>query len=331
MPGMVLSQARVVRRWCSVVGSLEGCLRAQGIDHSAAYVMGASGHAFRINVEPVHLCRSASTVIDFRGDHLPLYNNLGLRFELRQHWTDEPAYLAKQKVVWESINDCLDSRRPAIVWDADAPEFGLVIGREPRGGQYTFSTMPNPDPWQASKNEVPRTVGILRVFVPVERKSCDPRKAASDSLAFAIRHSRGANCYEDYQGGMAAYEAWMTAMQEGRVLRDPFSHAYNVAVVNEARSFVPAYLREVASYFAPAQAALVQQAAVEYDEVAQGWRRLHRLFPVSGERPQVRPDMLATGVKELQRAYAHEQRAVDLLCDAFPDVAALDDIWTWSA
>lgn len=331
MPGTVLSKARVVRRWCSVVGALEGCLQAHEVEHSAAFVMGASGHAFRINVEPAHLCRSAPTLIDFRGDHLPLYNNLGLRFELRQHWTDEPSYLAKQKIVWEAVDDCLDWREPAIIWDADAPEFGLVIGREPKGGRYTFSTMPNPDPWQASKHEVPRTVGMLRAFVPVERKSCEPRKAAYDSLAFAIRHSRGDNCYEGYRGGLAAYEAWVTAMRERRVLLDPFSHAYNVAVVCEARSFVPAYLREVAGHFGPTQSALIERAAVEYEEVASGWQRLHRLFPVSGERQEARPASLSAGVKELQRAHARERRALDVLSEAFPDVAALDDVWSWSA
>lgn len=328
MPGTMLVQAQVVRRWCSMAGALEGCLRSLNIYHTPAFIMGASGHAFRISVEPTTIFRTGPTVIDFRGDHLPLYNNLGVRLELRQHWTDEPSYRAKQRVVWEAVRDSLEAARPAIVWDADIPEFGLVVGHDPRVGRYWLSTMPQPTPWQAIMNDVPQNVGMLRMFLPVERKNCDRRKAAHDSIAFAIRQSRTTDAYHEHLLGLAAYAAWIEALREGRTLDDPYSHAYTTAVVHEARTFVPPYLREVASLFEPPATAHIEQAAEHFDEVSAALTEVHRLFPMP--QPGVRADSAAlpAGVAALERASLAEQRGLDALILAFPELDEVDALWS---
>ncbi len=331
MPPMMLTQAHVVRRWCSIVGSLEGCLQSLDLDHSPAFVMGASGHAFRINIEPTHICRTGPTVIDFRGDHLPLYNNLGVRFELRQHWTDEPTYRAKQRVVWEAVLDSLEARRPPIVWDADIPEFGLVIGHEPRGGRFTFSTMPQPQPWHASMNEVPRNVGMLRLFLPVERKNCDKRKAVYDSLAFAVRQSRAGCCYDNHLPGFSGYEAWIAAVREQRVLDDPYSHAYNAAVIYEARSLAVEYLREVVSLFEQPAGTHLSAAADAFEQVAISLREVHRLFPLPRDNEAPDPAVLPLGVTALEAAYKAEQRALAAIIRAYPEFADLEQVVAYGA
>jgi len=70
---------------------------------------------------------------------------------------------------------------------------------------------------------------------------------------------------------------------------------------------------------------------VDYEDVARGWQRLHKLFPVTSDHTQTKPATLLAGAKELQRAYTRERRALDTLCEAFPEVAAIDDAWSWSA
>jgi hypothetical protein len=321
MPTVLLAHAQVVRRWCSICGALEGCFRSLDINHSTAFIMGASGHAFRINVETTHICRTGPTVIDFAHDHLPLYNNLGLRFELRRHWTDEPTYRAKQRVVWASVLDSLDAHRPAIVWDADIPEFGLIIGHEPRSGRYTFSTMPQPEPWEASMHEVPRNVGVLQLFLPLEKKSCDQKKAARDSIGFAIRQCDAKSSYENYALGFAGYEAWIAALRDRRIQRDPYSHAYNAAVIHEARHYAAEYLREIRPMFDGAEASSVGFAADAFDQVAASLLTVHQSFPVPKDNEPPRKSAFSAGIVALEKAYAAERTAIEHLKSGFPELA----------
>src|SRR5690606_38586247 len=89
-------------------------------------VMGITGHAFRINIDPKRIDVSGPTM--FPGGYIIRRNLCNLGFISNLSDTDKPFTPAKVEQVFALIQQSIDRGIPAIAFDLFIPEFGLIYG-----------------------------------------------------------------------------------------------------------------------------------------------------------------------------------------------------------
>jgi len=119
-----LLEARWMMNPATIMGSLEGCLRPLGEDRSQTYLMGVTGHAFRINVSD-SLSMGDPAMMDMQRV-AELYRNLGYKIGLISARQDDPDLREKQDKAWERIKRSIDRGVPVIARTEDL--FWLLTG-----------------------------------------------------------------------------------------------------------------------------------------------------------------------------------------------------------
>src|SRR6266568_2617905 len=123
MARKLLTGAEIVRNWTSVAGALHGILRYLGMDVDQAFVMGTSGHAFRLAIAESDegIASSFSPIALDYGRALELYAGLGYTWEaIPARPEDREAPKARDWAI-ARIRRSIDRGRPAAV-------FGLHLG-----------------------------------------------------------------------------------------------------------------------------------------------------------------------------------------------------------
>jgi hypothetical protein len=268
--------ARIVPNWTCIIGAMEGSLRAIGETHSTAYLMGTSGHAFRLNIETTHVCLDGPSSIDWT-EHLPLYDNLGYGFEEIYARRGDDDFSAQRERALNDIILSIERGVPALLWAPDIAEFGLVVGYD--GENYIVSSVIHNEPFSVFYGDVPADTDLLHVFLIGAQHAVDPCVAAREALEFALDVWRGQVWQEqDHRAGLEGWNAWEAALRDARAV--PNNHAYNVRVVQGARQHAAEYLNEIAPLFdADARDALMR-AALHFDRLQKTLRAGADLFPI---------------------------------------------------
>jgi len=132
-PTKQLKDLHWVPRWASHVGCIKGCLNYLDIDVSDAWLFGATGHAFVLNISP-GLCPSGPTDWDTR-PFLSLGHNIGYLVEnVDEYCPKQNRYLREvQEQAWEFIRRALDKNLPCYGWELDIPEYFVIYGYDETG------------------------------------------------------------------------------------------------------------------------------------------------------------------------------------------------------
>ena len=215
---------------------------------------------------------------------------------LRDHfYTDKD--LRELQFVWmRNVEKAMQDGRPAICFGLHGPAFGIINGLDPDTEEFHVST------FMDGKNDAPinvQDVGsknppLIFVLIPTgPLSSYDPDLAAREALKEALDHHLGkardeagqlAPVPPDMVVGMAAYNAWSTAVELGQI--QPFwGLAYYAGYYAEARSAAAFWLRTLAETpsFAATQQPL-HAAAEHFEHEAEALSRIPQLFPM--QQPQ---------------------------------------------
>lgn len=176
------------------------------------------------------------------------------------------------------IHQSIDEGMPVVVWNLVINEFGLLYGYDDAERQLLYRGFRDQsvifDYWDLSRNhEQPELFALA-----IGRRTSPP--ATDGAIMEAIRHyARGDEPpMAMFEFGLKGYALWRTAAESGTL--DPLGHAYQVAIVCEAREQAVGYLRLLSER---ARTSLRREGLLEaslcYEKALRSLYRLYPSFP----------------------------------------------------
>jgi len=294
------------------MGCLKGCLDYLGLDVSDAWLFGATGHAFVINIHEV-VCPSGPTAWNTEM-LLKLGRNIGYVVEGVVGFKSNADFAEKQKLAWEKTKRAIDEGVPCYGWELDIPEYYVVYGYDDEG--YYISG-PKCDPGKGLKpwRELGDTgIGVLEMFTVKRGQPADDATTVKQAIEFALEHSKSPEkwIFPKYKSGLAGYDAWIQALENGTA--DGFGVAYNAAVWSECRHFAVQFLREAKQHLPDRLNLLFDEAARQCESVAENLKKVCELFPFALKGDGVKDrDRCETALKDLRAAKSAEASGLKAL------------------
>ena len=282
----------------SFLGSLAGVLKALGDERGMDDLWGLSGRGLSTQIhrtlEPVGLLggewdKTCAAVVRRLGHDCIA--------GLRDHfYTDKD--LRELQFVWmRNVEKALNDGRPAICFGLHGPAFGIINGLDPDTEEYLVSTfMDGRNDAQINVQDVgSKNPPLIFVLIPTGPLSTyDADQAAREAIKEALDHHLGQArdaagqlkpVPADMVVGIAAYNAWSTAVELGQV-QPYWGLAYYAGYYSEGRSAAAFWLRTLAETpsFAAAQEKL-RASAEHLEHEVEALARLPVLFPM--QRPEL--------------------------------------------
>jgi len=277
--------------------------------HTHAELMGISGEAFRLNV-PRNCRWQDIATYDWSYAAYRMLEHLGVSGSCH----GRPGYVSfapeQQVRLLQSIQQSLDRGIPVIVRNMRINEFGFICGYndETREVQYCgYNREATHCRYeQLGRNEDGRPLFVLCVY----GKTSPPLNDAG-VLRAIVQHARGKEPpLNDFAFGLDGYRLWLEAVEAGTL--DLNGHAYQVAILSEARLRASDYLNLLADNY-PHASGQLRAAADCYREAAEAFSRLYPRFPFGyGGSHGNRLSLIEDG---LSAAWKAETRGVALLED----------------
>ncbi|MBN1360087.1 MAG: hypothetical protein JW993_05825 [Sedimentisphaerales bacterium] len=312
--GKMLEGLRWAPRWTSHVGCIKGCLDYLGCEVSDAWLFGATGHAFVVNISP-GLCPSGPTDWDTAG-FLRLGRNVGYQIESVDRYCPEKSDRREaQERAWDHVRRSIDDGLPCYGWELDIPEYYVIFGYDKTG--YYISGPgcdegAGPIPWQ---NLGTSEIGVVFVASVRRTEPADTRQSVRQAFSYALDLGHNRRKWTDRVGGLQGYDLWIETLAQGHA--DRFGLGYNAAVWAECRRFAVEFLREVRQRFDDGLHALFDAATAQYEIVAQNLKAVSAACPFRECGSQhVKVDSRALdAVEALKRARDAEASGLDILAD----------------
>jgi hypothetical protein len=267
-------------KWTSHMGCLIGCLNYLKVTASEAWVYGATGHAFVLNIAP-DLCPSGPTAFNtFR--IFELAENVGCRLEKIEGHKSQDDFEQTQKLAWDKVRQALAAGHPCYAWELDMPEYFVICGHDEHGYHYRgvqTSADGGPREW----DDLGHTgIGFLEVIIVQPGEAADHRLIVKNALEFAIDFNTNAAewTFDGYAAGLAGYDVWIKALQKGKA--DGMGTAYNAAVWAECRQHAAAFLEEAKEKLGKDISPLLAEAVAHYREVSDNLLLVAEVFPFFG-------------------------------------------------
>lgn len=293
---------RTPQTWNSAAASIHEMLGYIGPSPSLPMVMGMSGLSFRLTILPQDIHIAGPTAYNFKEVLTRGLQHMGYRSHGVEALASEaglnanlvdPSMLEEKAKGKRLLNPRLVQALsliryaihrgiPAVVWDLNIPEFGLIYGyddaaRTLYGTDFTKSgTIPY--------DHVGRGVNQEVFVLAAESDGMIREMNLHAALTAALAHYRGDDPYTlpNTVSGVAAYAVWREALEYRRV--EPNGHAYNIAVLWDARRYASEFFKElslkwasIASYSSLIPFCL--QAEELYRNMSQKLNTLAELFP----------------------------------------------------
>lgn len=304
-------------KWVSHLGCIKGCFDHMGLDVSDAWVYGASGHAFIINVHD-EVCPSGPTAWNSPG-MLALAENLGCKIESVSSHKSAADFAEKKKRAWELVKSAIDKGFPCYGWELEIPEYYVVYGYDEDG--YLFKGPQKNDPtasdtkpkhWQELGEEETGVV-LMSAVKPAQAK--DDSTVVKEALAFALEHNSNPEkwTFPRYKTGLAAYDNWIGALESETA--GGFGVAYNAEVWHECRHFAVEFLKEAGSRLDAKFALLLDEARGHYEVVRDKLKEVTELFPFLAFDPEYIKDAFRRekAVLALKAAREAEAKGLEVL------------------
>lgn len=320
-PTKQLEGLRWVPRWASHVGCIRGCLNYLGIECSDAWLFGASGHAFVLNISP-GLCPSGPTDWD-TSRFLNLGRNIGYVVErVDEYCPQQDRDLQEaQGRAWQHVKSSIDQGLPCYGWELDIPEYQVIYGYDETGYYISGPQCDEgkgPIPWQdLGKSEI----GMVLVSSVRPTAPADNHKTVCDALTYAQDVAHNRKKWTDRAGGLRGFDVWIRAMETG--IADRFGLGYNAAVWAESRKFAVEFLREARHRINGELAPLFEKAASHYETVARNLKTVSDTYPFKECEDERVPadDRAREAVEALKRARDAESAALDILAEIVQKIA----------
>lgn len=206
-------------------------------------VMGLTGHAFRINIDPKEINVAGPTAIP--GGYLIRKNLTNLGFTSNLADSEAPVNPEKLEQTLELIQKSIDQGVPAIGFDLFIPEFGLIYGYD--DGKRAFFAKDCSKDGEVTYEEFADVNGVLYSTTIEESLPHSKYEMLRMALDTILDHSYGREFQAVFEGqyiiGIKAYDAWVDVMKKGNA--DPHGNSFNALVVSDAREFALKFLHDL--------------------------------------------------------------------------------------
>jgi hypothetical protein len=297
--------------WTTHMGCLKGCLEYLGMDVSDAWLFGATGHAFVINI---HERVAASGPTLWNTEKLfELGSNLGYQITGVKGESTDSNFVEKQKEAWDMVRGAIDQGYPCYGWCLNIPDYYVINGYDDVGYYYSGPMSKDfkmPLSWQElGKQEVQ----VLEAYVVKPGKPADDRTTVREALEFAIEISKSPErwTFPEFKTGLAGYDNWIRAMESDPVnVCCNFGVVYNAEVWSECRTYAVEFLKEAKLRLADSNLdPLFDEAISHYEVVVSELGKVKEQFPFLESDPEhikdpVRREKAVTALKAAREAEA---------------------------
>ncbi|BFT72183.1 RNA polymerase sigma factor [Paenibacillus sp. P36] len=253
-------------------------LRTVGEEHiSHTELMGISGDAFRLNVAKSCHSHGIST-FDWSYTAYRILERLGIRgtcFGRPQRKTLTPE---QQVHILSILHGSIDQGVPAIIWNMQSNEFGFIYGYDDSEQKILYLGH-NGVERIVRYDQLGRKADQPPLFVLGIRGKVAPSQTVDATLRAIIDHARGKEPpLAGYAFGLDGYRLWLEAVEDGSL--DLQGHAYQVAILAEARQHAAKYLLELSNNSNNVwRKQRLAEAAACYTQVSESFTRLYPSFP----------------------------------------------------
>lgn len=307
------------KTWTSAASAIYGAVcYTDKRELTLSDVMGLTGHAFRMNIdrETVHIAGPTS----FPGGYILRRNLCNLGFTSCLADAEAPLTPDKVERTIALVQQSIDRGVPAIAFDLFIPEFGLIYGYDDdkrlfyakdvsKDGTITYEQFAEPK------------IDLLFVTTISESLPHSKYEILRMALDMIVDHARGREWMHVFEGkfaqGLAGYDAWISVLQ--RRAADPHGHAYNTAVIADAREHAARFLQDLAFRWDGGNVVernvrkLAGEAAVQYGAAAEALGQLREWFPFPEGGNPGDPATADRAIEVLKKAQAAETKGVELL------------------
>ncbi|BBH22502.1 hypothetical protein Back11_38470 [Paenibacillus baekrokdamisoli] len=306
------------KTWTTAAAAIHGALDYTDKKYySLVDVMGITGHAFRMNIDPEHIDVAGPTM--FPGGYLIRRNLCNLGFISNLSDTQKPFTPEKVEKVMALIQQSVDKGIPAISFDLFIPEFGLIYGYDDE--KQVFHAKDVSKEGTISYTDFVENRNMLWVTTINESLPHSKYEILRMALDMIVDHTRGREWQHIFQGkymiGLAGYDAWIACLERRAV--DPFGNAYNIAVVSDAREYAEQFLREIVIRWSGDNVvertvrSLAAEAAAHYEKTAAALIEMRDMFPFpQGGQPDD-PVTAVRAVELLRAAKETEEQGIEVL------------------
>ena len=307
-----LENLRWKPRWASRLGCIAGCLDYLGLDVSDAWLYGATGHAFVLNVHDV-ICPSGPTAWNTKTSR-KLGENVGYVAAGLCASRHDADFDEKRRVFWDNAKLAVDNGMPTYGWELEIPEYYVICGYDDVGYYYSgplCEGVAGPKPWEELGDT---DIGMLEMYSLTRGEAADDRTTVREALTFALAFAESPPKWvlPKYKAGPAGFDNWIKALESGPA--DSFGAAYNAQVWHECREFAVKFLEEAKERLGE-PAASFDEAIKHYRSVAAELKKAAELFPfsVDNEGPVKDKGRCAEAAAALRAARKEEEAGLAAL------------------
>jgi hypothetical protein len=279
--GKELAELTFSPAWVSHMACMVSCAKYLKVPATPAWIYGASGHAFALNIHPV-MCPSGPTA--WAADLCDvLVANAGLIVEGTAANKGQPDFAARQEQIWRLVRQAIDAGRPCFGWEMSVPEWYVIYGYD-GAGNYLYRNFFGPGGKLPYRKLGTTEIGWANVRTVRAGKPADDRKTLRDAAEFALEHGAGKHSREKWHTGLSGYDTWIKGMQDPNVQKHKvfgFGLAYNAQCWAQCRRYANLFLQEAAGRLKgdPALAALLTEAQQHYKTVGANLTAVAEAFP----------------------------------------------------
>jgi len=293
--------------WASHLGCIKGCLDYLGVDVSDAWLFGATGHAFLINIHDV-VCPSGPTA--WRSEEIyKLGKNLGFKVDYIEGFKNQPDFSKKQETAWEMTRKAIDEGKPCFGWELDIPEYYVVNGYDSTSYLHSgpCSEEMKPKPYNELSNS---EIGVLIMCVLNKCPGQDDITTVKDAFNFTLEFARNPQKWlPKYKGGLEGYDLWINALKNGTA--HGFGVAYNAAVWRECRHYAVEFFDEAKKRLPDTVTGLLDAAKSRYQTAADNLKQVSELFPFPPKGEEVKnSELCGKAVFYLEKAQEAEEQGL---------------------
>jgi hypothetical protein len=306
--------------WTSAAQAMWSAVKLAGkADLDLYEVMGFTGHAFRININPHDVCEAGPTDYLWEKFFSLGLNNLGFHTSYVRSANMTPPTPDELTRGLKLVQKSIDRGIPAITWDLFVPDFGVLYGYNDEK-QELHGKDPTQDGTLPYEKLGRGQVGEMFVMILEEEIPVTPLSMIRGALEIAIDHAHRREHERDkprYQNGLAGYDAWIEAFENGHVRE--IGNSYNLAIVCDAREHAAKFLHEMANRWeqkgtwGEAAVLTAREAAGHYKETYEALCTLLPLFPFPHGGTPNDPDIAKKAIAVLKTTKKAETRGVEAL------------------
>lgn len=266
-------------KWVSHLGCIKGCLDYLGVEISDAWLFGGTGHAFIINMSNnKDSCPSGPTAWKTM-KLFELGENLGYQVDGLFGSKYEEDLSSLQQRAWEFARTAIDGGLPCYGWELEVPEFYVVYGYDESGYYYSGPGCDDgkgPKPWKELGDS---EIGVIEMYSVKSGDVSEDSTIICEALSLALEHAQNPEkwIFPNYRSGLAGYEAWIRAVENGSAIR--MGLAYNAAVWEECRRFGVEFLKEAKQRLGNEHNEVFDDAISHYEIVAEHLKEITALYP----------------------------------------------------